>query len=90
MPSVIRLARDVAAKVWLAGTAPSRQGWQWLLTPRDPITWTTLRAKLTTLPLLPSTYAGRLGVPLSCLMVSSAAASSTPAKARRRLAVASR
>ena len=62
MPSVTRLAQVVAAKMWPPVTARSRQGWQWLMTPRDPITRAALRAKLTTLPLLPSTYTGRLAV----------------------------
>lgn len=60
MPSVIRLARDLAAKIWPVVTARSRQGRQWLMTSRDPITWATVRARLTALPLLPNTNAGRL------------------------------
>jgi uncharacterized protein YjbI with pentapeptide repeats len=39
-----------------------RQSWRWLMERRDPITWTVLRARLTTLPLLPSRNAGRFAV----------------------------
>jgi hypothetical protein len=61
MPSVTRLAQDVAAKILRLATARSQQGWHWLIAPRDPLTWAALRAKLTTLK-LPSTYAGRLAL----------------------------
>jgi hypothetical protein len=40
----------------------ARQVWLWLTAPRAPTTWAALRIRLTTLPLLPNTYAGRLVV----------------------------
>jgi hypothetical protein len=46
MPSVTQLARD---------------GWRWLIAPRQAVTWAALRAKFSTLP-LPSTYAGHFAV----------------------------
>jgi hypothetical protein len=61
MPSVTRLARDVAAKIWPVVTTRSQQGWRWLTAPRDPLPWADLRAKLTTLK-VPNTYAGRLAL----------------------------
>jgi uncharacterized protein YjbI with pentapeptide repeats len=57
MPSVRWLARD--GKIWPVIAARSRQGWQWLIAPRDPLTLAALRVKLATRP-LPGTYAGRL------------------------------
>jgi hypothetical protein len=55
------LGEDTFSKMrtWLA--LRIEQGRQWLIARRDPLTWTTLRAKLTLLK-LPSTYAGRLAV----------------------------
>jgi hypothetical protein len=63
MPSVTRLALNVAAKVWPVVTARSRQGWRWLMAPRPPLTWADLRAKLRVrIRRLPSRNAGRLVV----------------------------
>jgi uncharacterized protein YjbI with pentapeptide repeats len=61
MPSVTRLAQDVAARVWSVVTTRSQQGWRWLIDQGDPLTWASLRAKLITLK-LPKTYAGRLAL----------------------------
>jgi hypothetical protein len=69
MPSFTRLARDVAAKIWQVVTAQFQQGWRWLMAPRGPLTWTALRARLTTLRLLPSTYAGRFAVLLGGILL---------------------
>ena len=62
MLSVTRRAKQAAAKLWPPIAARCQQGWQWLVELRDPITWTVLRARLTTLPLLPSSNAGRCAV----------------------------
>ena len=62
MLSATRLAREAAAKLWPSLVAWSQQSWRWLVKQHDPITWTVLRARLTSLPLLPNSNAGRLAV----------------------------
>jgi hypothetical protein len=39
MPSVTRLAQDVAAKIWPVATTRSWQGWQWLRRNHRPAVW---------------------------------------------------
>jgi uncharacterized protein YjbI with pentapeptide repeats len=56
MPSVTRVAKDVAAKIWPVITARSLQTWRWLNAPREP---TVLRARGYPLS---STYGGRFVV----------------------------
>jgi hypothetical protein len=74
MPSLTRLARDVAAKIWPVIRSRSRQGWFWLIATRDPITWADLRAGGTGLIYpLSRTYGGRFaaaaGIVLLLLLV---------------------
>jgi hypothetical protein len=62
MLGVTHRAKEAATKLWPSIAARFQQGWRWLVKQRDPVTWTVLRARLTTLPLLPNSNAGRLAV----------------------------
>ena len=54
-------ARLVRVRTWLAPGRRTARGRHWLIAPREPLTWTALRAKLVT-PSLPRTYGGLLAV----------------------------